>query len=119
MSTPLTNFLFARVSEDEAVARSAIGHLVDIGAGHEDIAVLHHIDRWTSERVLAECAAKRRVAEDYLGMREIAKNIARERGDQDGEAMVARNIYAGLDMALRSLALPYADHPDFNAEWRP
>ncbi|MGY1740154.1 MULTISPECIES: DUF6221 family protein [unclassified Blastococcus] len=49
-----------------------------------------HIAAWHPTRVLAECAAKRRV-------------LAACAGDEE---------------LLRSLAAPHADHPDFREEWR-
>jgi hypothetical protein len=50
------------------------------------------IARWDPARVLAECAAKRRIVEMYAG--------------QHGQPYV-----------LHFLALPYADHPDYRQEW--
>jgi hypothetical protein len=48
-------------------------------------------------RVLAECEAKRRIVERTAGL----------------------NRYRLKDqMTLQDLALPYADHPDFQPEWR-
>ncbi len=58
-----------------------------------------HIAAWHPTRVLDECRAKRQVVE--AGVR------------ADGAAAAA------YDAVLRALALPYADHPDFRAEWRP
>jgi Family of unknown function (DUF6221) len=54
-----------------------------------------HIAAWHPTRVLAECAAKRRLLE--------AAGVA------DG---------ATRELLLRSLALPYAGHPDYREEWR-
>ena len=55
-----------------------------------------HIAAWNPARVIAECRAKRRVVE------------AREGVDA-----------ATHDLVLRTLALPYADHPEYREEWRP
>ena len=51
-----------------------------------------HIARWDPARVLAECEAKRQLIERV--------------GNPD---------WAGF----RILALPYADHPDYQQEWKP
>ena len=49
-------------------------------------------DCWRPERILAECEAKRRIVERW---RELHPDV------------------------LRLLALPYADHADYQQEWRP
>jgi hypothetical protein len=54
-----------------------------------------HIAAWHPTRVLAECRAKRQVVEGVTA-------------DE-----------ATRDLVLRTLALPYADHPDYREEWRP
>lgn len=54
-----------------------------------------HIAAWHPTRVLAECRAKRQVLDAVAA---------------DG---------ATRELVLRSLALPYADHPDYREEWRP
>lgn len=64
-----------------------------------------HIARWNPARVLAECEAKRRivaVCEPQLG----------SGGGHDEEAVLANSV-------LRALADPYADHPNYQQEWRP
>jgi hypothetical protein len=115
----LADFLLARISEDEAVARAAfrlvgereVGgwywsnagdavfvddteHVVAGGPWqqlmHQPFA--HHIARWDPERVLGECAAKRRVVEHEQGR---------------------------PTTVLRHLALVYAGHPDYREDWRP
>lgn len=92
----LTEFLLARIAEDEVTARTAL--VVD---GRQvwqvqdwielDNEVLAHTDRHDPHRVLAECEAKRRIV----------------------------NIVPDLQGVLGALALPYANHPDFREEWRP
>jgi hypothetical protein len=125
----LTEFLLARIAEDEAAARLAIpprwddaestphwrhdgnpsgafmaGQMV-IGQASSWREVdqdggrfARHIVRWDPARVLAECEAKRRIvkfAEYWLGAT---------------EGMEA-------EFVLGSLALPYADHPDYDEAW--
>ena len=116
----LADFVLARISEDEAVARAAF-RLVDerqVGGWYwsnagdavfvddtelvvacgpvqelMDQPFAHHIVRWDPERVVAECAAKRRVVE-----------YERRRWRTS---------------VLRLLALFYAEHPDYRDDWRP
>jgi len=60
-------------------------------------------------RVFAECKAKRRIVEW----------AAPVLTNWPGAAAGARHVSDdGLDV-LRILALPYADHPDYDEEWRP
>lgn len=102
----LTEFLLARIAEDEAVAHKATVPTVFepllrwmLLAGDDSNmpgAVLAE-----PSRVLAECEAKRR----------IVSRIATADPHPDARYM--------LDLVLRLLALPYADHPGYREEWRP
>lgn len=114
MTTPtptltLTEFLLARIREDEAAAWAAGGLLWLDGAHPTPSAVVAdasgdvvvyregvaseqqaaHIARWGPARTLVECEVKRRI-------------IAR-----------------GDEPTLRLLALPFADHAGYSADWRP
>lgn len=143
----LTDFLLARIGEDEAVARAAEHsdgpetfhwelaggrhHRFDNGLGEDYYAVRcgtwdrilvardevggvplsRHIARHDPARVLADCEARRRIVSmcsPTLGD-ELRAALS---GDWDEAAWLARNI-------LAALALPYADHPDYNPDWRP
>lgn len=130
----LADFLLARIAEDEAVVYGIApglspgpwrNHMSDPDAGGQwsvqarqvapgktnavvvsDAApwslargstpAMAHVARWDPARVLAECEAKRRIVE--------------------------LNVYAYDDppyrYCLRLLALPYADHPDYQESWR-
>lgn len=67
-------------------------------------------------RVLADCEAKRRIVEEL----QTFSLVAAKREDQPlPQALTAAGIVTGLERAVRLLALPYADHPDFREEWRP
>ncbi|KOG46048.1 DUF6221 family protein [Streptomyces decoyicus] len=94
----LTNFLQARIDEDEAAAQA-----VKPGAA-EDTAGL-------KARVLADVAAKRGV----LGFVERMQQDA-EHDDfmVHGPAMIALSATA---FPLRHLVAAYAAHPDFRPEW--
>lgn len=144
----LTEFLLARIVEDEIVAegarcetgewesyeldRSAFGEddtadvveklkgsrttvvvvssPVDSGSVSEFVSVNLHIARWDPARVLAECEAKRRIVKKYLEL--VAAN------PEDLHEIGLVTDYLEEDV-LQPLAAVYADHPDFNPEWRP
>ena len=102
----LTEFLMARIAEDEATAREA----PDKGpAANDDKAYLAwDVDREPTgeialarSRFLAECEAKRRIVD--------LANYWRDDANDQGQ----------LDRALEFLALPYAAHPDYREDWRP
>lgn len=120
----LTEFLLARIAEDESAAHAAardvalgpissedvewrvwhadyegIGVIGDYAsydqATHETTPTTVHMERWDPARVLAECETKRRIIE-----------WASEEPGRVGPA-------------LSMLSLPYADHPDYRSEWAP
>ena len=106
----LTEFLLARIAEDEAAARS-LGdepgrRWLHSLRGVTDQDARRFGARANPTRVLAECEAKRRIVERA----EIAHERAKV-GPSDGDS--------AWFLAVRYLALPYADHPDFREEWRP
>ncbi|MGZ4524215.1 MAG: DUF6221 family protein, partial [Mycobacteriaceae bacterium] len=69
-------------------------------------SALTHIARHDPARVLAECEAKRRIVERYRVC---------EPNYDEGNRLETRV----LDWTMRLLALPYADHPDYDPAWRP
>lgn len=90
----IAEFLLARFAEDEAAASEELAVLSRGG-------VLAESFRHAMRRVLAECAAKRRIVE-WLG-----HTIENEFG------------WDGMDwFVLKQLASVYADHTDFDEEWR-
>ena len=106
----LADFLLARIAEDEHAAmkarpdehlnvreRSAITSAFD-AAGYSYI-------RETSGRVARDCAAKRAIVE-------AAQEHRPPPDDGDDGARV-------FDLVLRRLAVVYADHPEYDAAWRP
>lgn len=89
----LTDFLLARIAEDEE--RESSWERVD-----RRLRLADNRAHWSRKRRLAECEAKRRIvgrcsAVDY--------------------AMPSTHLAHGI---LAELALAYADHPDFREEWR-
>lgn len=122
----LTDFLLARIAEDEAVARAATPGVWIAGMESSDSLASRpmvaaggqrdetHIVRWNPARVLAECAAKRAIiAEHPIDMDAIEPGC--RTCDSDSENDVWGN---GPCATLRALAQPYADRPDFREEWR-
>lgn len=112
----LTEFLLARIAEDEAVARAYEDgdNWPNPYIGDGDSSDLAWVDRFTAGRVRAECEAKRRIVELHEGAHECSTY------DTEGEIDNCTWVLA-TDMCstLRLLALPYADHPDYDEAWRP
>ena len=136
----LTDFLLARIAEDEAAAQTVppLDYNIDMGGNRQDErwmfdralpssadgmgnwsknrgrADADHFSRWDPARVLAECEAKRRIVE-----------IHREVPASDIDWSDCALCPTGLTRTrwpcptLRALALPYAAHPDYREEWRP
>jgi hypothetical protein len=103
----LTDFLLARIAEDEAVAESATGEPVFQGLQLFSDGYGTDVIARSRRGTLAECEAKRRIVEWHFGK------------PNDGGPYCAN---CGSDWPcenLAALALPYADHPDFREEWRP
>jgi hypothetical protein len=128
-------FLRARLGEDEQAARAAVedagaewyydggGYVL---ARHEDNLVATgshdflerergvHIARHDPARVLREADAKRRILDEIIPrMNDMDDQIHAE----FGVGPMDPSTYETLGL-LRLLALPYADHPDYRAEWR-
>jgi len=95
MST-LTEFLLARIAEDEA-------HLPD------------GFDCWYDpDRYVAECIAKRQMIEAiWRDDDQIEDEWGRARSRSQREA---ENVYP---LALQWMATVFADHPDYREEWKP
>jgi hypothetical protein len=122
----LTEFLLARIAEDETDARAAyyegqrwLSEEEAVVAADRDLEPVLLLDRkcdaehaanWSPARVLAQCEANRRIIEraaDVIGDEDPATSL-----DEDGWISLVWEI-------MYELALPYADHPDYREEWRP
>jgi hypothetical protein len=113
--TTLTEFLLARIAEDEA----GIGEY-DFDRPHWsgcDYFSPEHMgpecDCNYAARVLADVAAKRRIVELHTGEHECVSDEAHD------AVLVAPGYIFHLDPTLKLLALPYSDHPDYREEWKP
>ena len=118
----LIEFLRARLDDDERTAREAGSRSVNWsvngtwhleGVEHdvvgEEEAFCHphnveHIARHDPARVLREVDAKRRILELY---------------DVSTSRELKLDAWELMKHAVRALALPYADHPDYDESWRP
>jgi hypothetical protein len=111
----ITEFLEARIAEDEAAARAA-AYVPDedypteadnpwgeqsefAGRGGK---LFRHVLRHNPSRVLAECAAKRAI---------LAAQKNQEDNDDDMAWIVASEVL------LKALAAVYSDHPNYQQEW--
>lgn len=138
----LIEFLRARLDEDEAMARAALGDdeawRLDRSGGRVlsesmhgafgqwiaqpdgDEMIAEHIARWSPARVLAETAARRAVLNLYLETRDgdlDTWSVGRLYGLETAVEAIAQRLY-GLEAAVEAIAQPYADHPDFDPCWR-
>jgi len=99
-TTTLTDWLLARIAEDEADAQR-----IPTEDGYA-----HHTNCWDKDRVLAECEAKRRI----VALHEVRDpQAARPVCDQD--RLMGDADYPCL--TLRALAAVYADHEGYREEW--
>jgi hypothetical protein len=118
--TTLTDFLLARIAEDEQAALAASPGPWHLNAESTEViavddiqvaeafalsspqlrATAEHISRHDPARVLAECDAKRQIIQWQ---------------DLEGGGFPRGFV----DYMLRQLALPHAGHPDYDQRWRP
>ena len=127
----LTEFLLARIAEDEAVATAATpgpwrhnqdGDVLssewcvvdtESGANPPDVTDAAHIARHDPARILAECEAKRQIIDEHQIEVGGASQCCVRCGVPGYES-----IEAPCD-TIKYLALPYANHPDYLPEWKP
>jgi hypothetical protein len=102
----LTDFLLARIAEDE----------VDVERGMMRVS-----GPGSPARVRADCEAKRQIVELHG-----AKRVRRAAETLSGEpefiedCRICGHFPAQYPcVTLRMLALPFADHPDYREEWKP
>lgn len=74
--------------------------------------VIQHVETWNPDRVLAECDAKRKLVEFWSQAYTNPKDVA-------FTGPVWDRVRANAQWTLRKLALPYADRPGYQEEWRP
>jgi hypothetical protein len=107
----LTEFLLARIAEDEAGNDRAVTSEVERcqADGMPDLTEQEVRDYWADQawwrRRLAECETKRRIVE--LAWHHF--------GDDD----FAGGMEYAKEQVLELMSTVYADHPDYRDEWRP
>jgi hypothetical protein len=118
----LTEFLLARVTEDETAARRAgsaawanshhniyltgdqSSEVIAVGPWDGDLGdAAEHMARHDPARTLAECRAKRAIVAQYAA-------ATPQTSGTDAQA---------LEQCVMSLAQVYGDHPDYRPEWKP
>lgn len=137
----IIEFLEARISEDELAATEGISGQADpeSGWGYMDhaltphVGIIHeavqaeHIIRWHPARVLAECAAKRaiisrhkpdRILENWYWSRRRCAECGKE-----WHKWLNNDVPTDIGPeqgcpTLRALASIYADHPDYQDDWK-
>lgn len=133
--TTLTEFLLARIAEDEDAAmmspmRTWEAHIPgtfepiqiihkrrDVVAADVEENAARHIARWTPARVLPECEAKRGIVELHQPY-DIPQNMR-------WGSILACGMCGSVDdspeewpcESVKALAHVYADHPDFDPAW--
>jgi len=119
----LTEFLLARITEDEFAGT----HFEQMPAQWTTLTVYPHDGEpipvkaamFASTRILAECEAKRRIVDMAIGVedhRSAAESL--EYGNDLHAIPVAQAVDETMIDVLQYLAAPYADHPDYREEWR-
>jgi hypothetical protein len=110
----LAAFLLDRIAEDEAVARAVSAEDWAEswrGINPRRLEIVRHIARHDPARVLADCDAKRRIVERLSGY------LSSEHDPEPEGAWELLDDHAWA--TLYALALPFADHPDYDPSWRP
>ena len=107
MSDTLTDFLLARIAEDEATARDTQWLAFDYGVDSVGRSAF-------SARVLAECEAKRRIVGEWVQEQWVIKQGHLTEWKQGGQA--ARQ---SVLCTLGTIYADHADHAEFQEEWKP
>jgi hypothetical protein len=107
----ITNFLLARLDEDETAAEPG-DHRDIVYVRAERNGFLIGGEAIEQRRILADIAAKRRIVERY--QRAMTAAVEYDELEAETEALLAALLWP-----LWDLAAAYADHPDYDQEWRP
>jgi hypothetical protein len=126
--TDLAEFLLARIAEDEDQARYLDSEGAEYAAMYGMPGEWQSVGLYDAKRALAECEAKRRIAEEHEC--EATKVVLAPFDPSTGERRPvewdltcrvcgwADDNPSGGCATLKLLALPYADHPDYREDWR-
>ncbi len=114
---PLTDFLLARIAEDEEIARAVLDGDDYSVSGR---ALMEHVARHDPARVLAECEAKGLIVELHSGTTDALWYGVRMPDDGMGCRTcgeVGEYAVPWPCATVRALAAVYAEHPDYRNEW--
>jgi len=78
-----------------------------------------HAARHDPARVLAECEAKRKIVALFSETESVYHSFVDAQDYLDSILNDSRIEVEALTPVLQALALPYADHPDYQQEWKP
>lgn len=109
--TTITEFLLARIAEDEAFANTPYDF--DAAIDPHDTAVIAGRSAELKARWIAECKAKRRIVELSASWSSQAERVE----GHDAAAIMVKSQAITGETVIRALAQPYADHPDFESGW--
>jgi len=116
----ITDFLLARIAEDEVTAGAALNDQVSVPVGatvwHQ--STMPHVARHNPARVLAECKAKRAIIAEH-GRDEASSGDYCETCAEWWKYEVGEGAppVAYPCTTVRALAAVYADHPDYLQDW--
>lgn len=111
----LTEFLNARLDETEAAAR-LVRDWPSVVDAVTNPRVTEHLVHHSPDRALAEVDAKRRI----IALAYEATGLDMDRDlDRAVDAREKSGIEFVGERLLRTIAQPYADHPDYDESWRP
>jgi hypothetical protein len=102
----LTEWLLQQIAHDERITDDVLH-----AAPTLDSELMHALpDLLTIDptRVLAECAAKRKIIKEWA-----ACDAAKQKPED------VRGLQNGLYYSMKTLAEPYADRPGYDETWRP
>lgn len=123
--TDLVRFLRDRIKEDAALAQDTYPfRWIDDGYDCRDITAADapHIARWSPARVLADCEIRLDLVDMHDGDHECPSADDNCGWWQPGLPVPPFGdepwTIAPDCPTMRLLALPYADHPDFDESWR-
>lgn len=117
----ITEFLLARIAEDEAAAKHA-GSFTPWSDTFQRDDYGHLTIQ--PDRVLAECEAKRRIVALWDEVHDpVDQALDPNPHDPGIEPEDLYETHDGIDVTLvdtfRAMATVYADHPDYDEAWRP
>ena len=108
----LDEFLLARIAEDERLAGEG-------SSAAPPAQIDGHPSPFDPDRVRAECAAKRRLVLTCRELRPDTQILGARQAGMGDFPLAPRDQHEFAAVTLALLALPYADHHDYRAEWRP